>query len=358
MDMLRDAAFATWHQIGTQYSTCIPEYVLKSEPPTEKAAKALDYRLFADRVDRAFMVDSPEAVWTSAAYFAKNADTYYADRPGTKAAVEADIKRAAAVFGISEDVDNIMAVVRDDSIEKKASDADDPTNWGWPERRKYPLFVAGDIEKASSYFMQNKHLYTAEDRYKVASKVISKATEFGVEPPEEMLKYARIGIPRVDTLAAEILIRMKEAEYRDTSPALIQALGECITKVAVDTSALDTETLSGIVDILDAVDRLHDPGGSRAKNAEFLDPETAAFGITPGEARRFTEDSVPINGYVFSVEKLASLGTTVYEQVLGDDFVRSMTKADGTVNTVKFATALTNLSKQDGKALCNALLTF
>lgn len=356
MDILRDAAFATWYQIGTQYESLVPQYVREASPLTEKSAAVLDSGLFADQFDRAFSIDSPAATWLSAAYFAKNADTAYAAHPFTKDMVAAEIKRAAAIFGITKDVDAITAAIKDGLVVKTASDDNDPDNWGWPERRKYPLFNVGDIKQASDYFMKNKHLYAADDRRKVASKIVKRATALGTTAPDALLKYAGIGYPRLDTLSAEILVRMKEAEYRNSSPELVIVLGDMIEKVAMHADRLTPERLTEIVGILDSVDRLHDPDGLRAKNAEFLDPEEAAFGITPAEAEKFAADSVSLGGFVFSASELATTDSDIFRSVLGDDFMDKVANADGKgMSATKLGKELSQLTQSDGKALVSAL---
>ena len=172
MDMLRDPAFVTWYHIGTQHADLVPQYVSDASPLTEKTAESIEGSLFADPVDRAYPLDSAANVWLSSAYFAKHADETYVGRPHTRDRVEADIKRAAKVYGISKDVDAIMSAIRDESIVKTAADEDDPDNWGWPERKKYPLFQREDIKTASDYFFANKRMYPSQTRRKVASRFI------------------------------------------------------------------------------------------------------------------------------------------------------------------------------------------
>ena len=114
MDSTTDNSLRTlWSIIKTAGT---PGYISDGALVDEKDASALPDTSFADRVRRRFPVTDRANTWASAGYFAKTAsDCGYS--AAQKELVLSRIKRAADVYGIRKDVDEMMYKIAAESAQ-------------------------------------------------------------------------------------------------------------------------------------------------------------------------------------------------------------------------------------------------
>jgi hypothetical protein len=349
MDVLHDLSHRTWYQLGTQFEKLVPSYVLDEPLLTKESADGLPDRNYADDGRRLFPLDSPANVWLSAAYFAK-----HAHQPGSYVAplrthIESRIKTAAAVYGISEDVASIMEAITRLPEEKKASASD----YGWVNgnERRYPMFDKNGVIKAAQYFVENRQLYPLEMRRTIASAIMRKAAEFGVEAPGAVRREAGHGMPRRDTLMAELLARAEMCKDAEISQAVAN-VNEMIAVSGMDEIGEVLDKVAEVVDALDNAEGLNLGYGKR-----LLAPADFLYDMDMKEAAAIAEDSVELKNYVFSIQKLAELSPAVFGDVLGEDFVMRIKQADGKIDRSKLADELYSLPTPDKAALEDHLQT-
>ena len=345
MDLLHDTSHRTWYYIGTQHEKLVPGYVLDSTVTTKEAAEDLPNSMFADEVRRLFPIDSPASTWLSAAYFAKNAESSKDYKPEYRNAVRGRIMKSAEIYGIETQVSAIMDAIKSVPAEKAA--ADDDSNYGWVNgnQRHFPMFDREGVVKAAAYFEDNRFLYPLEMRRSVSRTILKKAGEYGVTVPDAVRREAGYGLPRRDTMMAELLdraYRCKNAEVASAIAGVVDNLGcASMDEIQVD--------LDKIAELVDAVDRQE--GLDRQYNKKVLAPADFLFPMESKVAESLADDSVELDRHIFSLSKLAGLPESIFADALGDEFVQRVKKASGEIDRSKLADELFSLPKPDKVAL-------
>jgi predicted KAP-like P-loop ATPase len=81
-------------------------------------------------------------------------------------------------------------------------------------------------------------------------------------------------------------------------------------------------------------------------------PSDFMFDVTLKSAEEALEDAVELDKHIFSLSKLAELSPSVYEAILGEDFVKAIVKSGSTtIDKEKLADNLFSLPKPDKSAL-------
>ena len=359
MDVLHDGCLKTWLQFGNSFENIMPPYVLDYKIPAEKTASVIEDNLFADQARRLFPIDSPAATWLSAAYFAKNAEQV-SHRKDELAWIEAQIKQAADVFGNRKEVDQIMEAVRTKPVEKQA--ADDLSNYGFVMRddktgdvvaKNYPMFDDRGVKLACDYFDQYRGRYPLAVRRSIAKNIMSKAAEYGVDYyslKPSVLREAGYGIPRKDVLMTEILERSQLTKDAEATIALAN-INELL--VGLDDTEIG-ENLDKIAEVIDAFDR--SAGLTKHYGIRITTPADFIFDIDLKTAEAVLEDSCELNQHIFSLNKLAELSPSVFGEVLGDEFVKAITK-NGSIDRERLLDNITSLPRPDRIALEEHLAT-
>jgi len=345
MDSIADSDHTTLKQIGIALDGNIPGYVLNSHMLDKEATAGLSDNEFADDVRRLFPITSPADTWLSAAYFSKNAEAC-GYRDDYRACVAGRLRTAARIYGIEKDVNALTT-----SFSKQAADAhpeDDDANYGWVNgaERKYPMFDAEGVKLAASHFSTYMYRYPANMRTKVAATIVTKAEAYGVPLTNPSIrKEAHLGMPRRDTLMAELLERAKLV--RDPEASL--KIAEINSLVAVCDMPELVANLEKIATVLDIVDVA--TGMDRQYGKKLLAPAEFLYDIDMKQADAMADDAVYLGNDVFSLTKLAELDADDYAAALGDDFVTRIKSASGTVSREKLGDELNSLPTPDKNAL-------
>jgi hypothetical protein len=209
------------------------------------------------------------------------------------------------------------------------------------------MFDADGVKRASEHFIENRNKYPFDMRRSVASKIVEKTAEYcgkDVKVPDCIRKEAGIGLPRRDTLMAELLERAQIVKDAELSVELCKMAEMVAEKPMTELEPALTKIALTIEDI-DRAEGLHTMYGRR-----LLCPADFVYDIDIKEAMAVSEDTVELDRYMFSLTKLAELDPSVYGECLGEDFASRIT-ADGKVDSVKLADELFSLPKPDKVAL-------
>lgn len=349
MDITDDNLRATLYNICKKGEA--PEYVTEASPLTKEAAASLPDALFADRVNRRYPIDSKANTWLSACYFAKTAST---DGYGTETMrnyVESCIKLAADKYGIRKDVDAAMERIRSVPIEKKA--ADDLSNYGWPEQKKYPMFDERGVKLANEYFSENAFKYGPELRREIARNILRKSAEYGISPKDRVRTEAGEGIQRRDFTAAQLLDRVKAGSVANTKLAMaFSDVSKTMLELPPERYVKLMDKFAELVQAYDEANGFDDGYGKR-----FHSPAELMHGMSMKEAEALKEDTVILKDTGFSITKLASLPIEVFTDALGDEFGERVKSASG-IDRDKLADELHSMPEPDKGALLRSILTY
>ena len=345
MDALHDNSHRIWINLANQHEALIPAYVMEASLLEKEAADALPNRNFADTTGRLFPLDSEADVWLSQAYFCKAAEAY---TPALREHIQAQIKRAAEVFGIAEDCDRIRTAITAPVQEKQASD----DCWGWVEKsasgevisRSYPMQDAEQAKMACDHFVENRSKYPFQMRRTLAQNIAKQASAFSVEIPDEVRRESGQGMPRRETLMAELIDRSHLVKDAELAIVLLN-MNEFVATVPMEELLPNLEKVAEIMEAVDETEGLH-----RQYGRHLLSPADVVFDISVKSAEAFSDDAVELDKYIFSLTKLAGLAPAVYSEVLGDDFAARITK-DGKVDQEKLANELSSMIRPDKIAL-------
>ena len=345
MDILRDNSHATLYRIR---KFGFPDYVKSAAPLSKEAADSLSDAMFADRWNRFYPVDSKASTWLSAAYFAKTAeDEGYASV--VRESVEGAIKSAAKLYGILADVEDVMARIRFKEPVKLASE--DPANYGWFEERKYPMFDEDGVKKANAYFEENAYNYPPSMRHTIATNILRKSAEYGVEPAPTVQREAGSGIVVRDFMAHELMDRANRVGdfNKKAAAALLRA-----TKKFME---MDAETLQrNAVKFASTVEELDRACGLDKEYGKTVRPPSEIFfHLSIKRAKDLAKDTVALGGQAFSIEKLAELPPHVFTDALGEEFFDRVKSASGGIDGGKLGDELHSMPKPDREALYRSI---
>lgn len=317
-----------------------PAYVKQAGFP-ETEAKSASRRFFADSMRDELPCNSPAETWLSARHFSKHAeDAQYGE---VRDDVEYNIRKAAEVFGISDDVGK--ALVHTVAV-KTASDSD----YGWVVNgeRKYPMFDATGVKLAEEYFEANKAKYPFSVRKEIAGNILAKAEEFGVAAGESIRKSAGHGVGRPDNVINELVIRAELCQDPDTALALSK-MAERVAEQGAEALAGSSDKIAELVEDVDVIENWR-----RRYGKDMSAPEDFLFDIDMKQAAALVEDAVDVGGDVLSLSKLAELSDETFDNVFGDGFAESV-KVAGVINPARLGGALAALSPEDRNEFRNYL---
>lgn len=322
-----------------------PEYVMKAGATTKEAADRIPESLFADSFNRRYPVDSKANTWLSAAYFAKTAgDEGYV--PEVREFILGNIRKAADAYGNRKDVDEAVSRFSPrPQAEKRAED--DSSNYGWPERRKYPMFDAEGAKRASSYFADNAYKYPPETRHSIARRIFAKCAEYGVEPTRTVRTESGNGLNKVDYVVAASMDRARRiGELNPKMGMAVLKLAEAFSRVPGSRMHDAAVKFASYMEQVDMATGLHKSYGVRVES-----PADIFFGVSVKQAQAELDDTVVLGGDAFSVSRLAELPLEVFTGALGDDFGERVKSASGDIDVGKLHDELHSMPMPDKKAL-------
>jgi hypothetical protein len=335
----------------------LPSYVAEYTPLTKQAASELEPALFADPDSLEYPIDCKPATWLSAGLFQlkqASGDPAYSMALGNW--VWGNIVKAAAAFGIKEEVLNLKAAI-ETSYEKRASGPDD-SQYGWLIKdaagailhRRYPMFDADGVMKAAVYFMENRSEYPLPVRREICRNIIKRAMVCHVPDsaiPDAVFREAGDGLPRSSVIMRELINRARMSKDAAAGLALLN-LNTVLADATPQELAANLDKLAEIVEDFDHVEQLAGTG-KVIPAADFL------YAVPTKAAEAAVVDMVKLADYAFSKQALAQLNPVqAFEPVLGPDFTAAVL-TNGKVDATKLAAALEALQSADQYALVEHL---
>lgn len=350
MDSTTDNSFRTLWGIVKAAGTP-PDYVVNGALVDEKDASALPDTSFADRVHRKFPVTDRANTWASAGYFAKTAsDMGYSKIE--RDIVSSRIKRAADVYGIGKDVEDIMSKVTFVPQVKQASD--DDSNYCDPEHRGFPVFDKEGAEMANNFFTKHAYKYGHERRKTIAKNIMRKSAEYGVKVAEQVRLSAGEGFPNREALAEHLIFRVNELMSRGT-----YKMAEELCKFASEICVCSDEDLfrnkDGLFDAISGMDEV--TGIDDCYGRKFCAPEELVFDIKPESMKEVIDDAVPMGGDTFSAKALSDLPRALFEKVLPKEMVDGMME-DGKISPKKLSVTIISLKSPESSHLKRTIKDF
>jgi len=350
MDSTTDNSFRTLWGIVKAAGTP-PEYFVNGSLVDEKDAEALPDSSFADRAHRRFPLTDRANTWASAGYFAKTAsDIGYTDREREN--VASCIKRAADIYGIRNDVEDIIEKISCRPSVKQASD--DESAYCDPEHRGFPVFDKEGAEMANRFFEKHAYKYGHDRRRTIAKNIMRKSAEHGVKVAEQVRLSAGAGFPNRETLAENLLFRANELMSRGT-----YKMAEELCKFASEICLCSDEDLfrnkDGLFDAIAGMDEV--TGLDKEYGKKFFPPEEVLFDVTPESMKEVVDDAVPMGGDTFSAKALSDLPRALFEKVLPKEMVDGMME-DGKISPKKLSVTIISLKSPESSHLKRTIKDF
>ena len=356
-DVLNDNSHVMLYKIAQDMDFKLPDYVEAGVPLEKQAADKTDSTLFADMKNRRFPITDKANTWLSGAYFAKTAgDAYSGDEFRS---IASRIMKAAELYGISNDVCEVMGRIADRSIqEAKAESEKDAeyaeTCYGEPETGAFPMFDAEQVKRACAYFDENAYAYDWQRRANIAKNIMRKVAEYGLVPTETVRKEAGAGFPRVDFLAENLLTREAELERRGLRKMAsdMRKVIQIVCKAKPDELMSQLEPLREMISGSDELSGIDSYYGRR-----FLPPADFLFDIGDDEASDFHDDAVPIGNEILSAKALSGLPRRIFESVMSPEMVNGMLD-DGKLSPKKISITIIKMAPREQGHLLNSIKDF
>ena len=354
MDSTTDNSLRTlWGIVKTAGEAFMPDYLVDGTLVDCKEAESLPDTSFADRVHRRFPLTDKANTWASAGYFAKTASECGYSK------VEHDfvlsrIKRAADIYGIGKEVDDLMSKISSSASDETEKKAEDPGNYCDPDHNGYPVFDKKGAELASEFFSRNAYKYGHERRMSIAKNIIKKCAEYGVKAAEQVRLSAGDGFPNRETLAENLLFRANELMRRGT-----YKMASELCKFAKEVCVCSDEDLDrnreGLFDAIAGMDEI--TGIDDCYGRKFCAPEEVVFDIPLSAMKEVVDDAVPMGGDTFSAKALAGLPRSLFEKVLPKDMVDGMME-DGKISPKKLSVTIISLKSPESSHLKKTIKDF
>lgn len=354
MDSTTDNSLRTlWGIVKTAGEAGMPDYLVDGTLVDCKEAEALPDTSFADRVHRRFPLTDKANTWASAGYFAKTSSECGYSK------VEHDfvlsrIKRAAEIYGIGKEVDDLMSKIASSASDDTEKKAEDPGSYCDPDHKGYPVFDKKGAELASEFFSRNAYKYGHERRMSIAKNILKKCAEYGVKAAEQVRISAGDGFPNRETLAENLLFRANELMRRGTFKMASE-----LCKFAKEICVCSDEDLDrnreGLFDAIAGMDEI--TGIDDCYGRKFCAPEEIVFDIPLSAMKEVVDDSVPMGGDTFSAKALAGLPRSLFEKVLPKDVVDGMME-DGKISPKKLSVTIISLKSPESSHLKKTIKDF
>lgn len=351
MDSTTDNSFRTLWRFTKLAG--MPDFLKEAAFVDAKDAASLPDSSFADVVRRRFPLTDRANTWASAGYFAKTAGEYgYSQEE--HANVLYRINRAAKLYGIEKDVNDLMAKVAEAEkpVVKQASD--DKANYCDPDNMGYPVFDKSGAEMANDFFTKHAYKYGHERRMSIAKNIMRKCAEYGVSPTEQVRLSSGSGFPNRDALVEDMFFRARAMLDRG-----INKMASELCKFAKEICICSDEDLDknreGIFHALSGIDEMS--GIDDLYGQRFHAPEEVVFDVTPDSVKEVIDDAVPMGRETFSAKALADLPRKLFEMVLPKESVDGMME-DGKISPKKLSVTIISLKSPESSNLLKTIKGF
>jgi hypothetical protein len=292
----------------------LPEYVKTAELEDGFEISQLPKTAFADQDRMIYPINTPARVYVSNVHFVnKKADISKLYGEDYTSQLENNIKQAAEVLGISEDLDNynreLNIKTASDYEEQYMVEFDAP---GMDAAIKlFPVKTAADLSESAATFAKNISNFPFEVRVKSAENFVKAAGELGVdEMPELIMKYAGLYYPNLGNLEHELWRRSTKLASADHQ--------EVYNKIRDD--LYNMTSISEVMKVAETCFNIENMEGlyQNTKTAQLLgDPVDMIF-TEPVTKIASDLSYVEVHGDKYKLEDLTKISKDKYEEAFGD----------------------------------------
>lgn len=320
LDQTADPTRQEFYKFARLYD--LPDYVKQASPAsTLDPDSEIASTAFADVRNRQFKCATKAATWVSHLYFLEKRGQMH---PKLAEWIGQRLDDFAAHWGIVPDIDRLKekhAALNADNL----TDDDYMIVWATADGRKdrhYKVRNAGEVKVAAQWFDEHRDHFTYYDRKTMATKLLEKASQYGVVFPDaldEMLERQACRGTYVPKEAADF-IRARVMAAPQKTPAEFTTQ---LTKLAqqVETNghlATDTTTIAQLCNTIDVFDRLTKLAGHYTKLLPR--PEDVFCKGLFKTARAAVDEAVQLTtGTIYNRGDFESLKLSELRDVFGND---------------------------------------
>lgn len=291
----------------------LPEYVKTAELEDAYELNGLPKTAFADPDRRIYPINTPDRVYVSNVHFInKKADIRKLYGEEYVSQLENNIKEAALIFDISEDLENYNAELN----VKTASDY--PEEYmvdfrvdGLPHMQLYPVKTASDLVTAAQHFADNIKNFPFDVRVKSAENFVKAAQELQVDDiPDILAKYAGLYYPDLFNVQHELWRRSTKLASEEHKDIYDKISADVFNMTSIDEVMKIAETCYNI----EVMEGLYE----KPKIAEILGDPVDCF-FTENITKIASDLSfVEVHGDKYRLDDLTKISKDQYEEAFGD----------------------------------------
>lgn len=345
-DYYSDVSKQLFYKINKNYDT--PDFVKTASEETIDDIVNVPVSYFADIARRKLPCHTKSATWLSAAYFAENFDTY---TTGERNIVANNLIKSAKLFKINREVATVLmtkaARLERQEDRKYALVIDD----NGKDINLFPANSANAIAKSATALISNRAKYSYAMRKEAARNLINAADNYevsflpGVE--DQLNKSAGFGVSmgaHVEDAIGNRLYLVKHARQNIGCQTLAK-VGKMLREEAITLPLLGkVATAIEAFDISNNLTRFY---------GRIPSPEEICFEMGTTKLASLKVGSVElITGDILSIDKIASISTDDFRDVMGDALTDAITDtANGSYDTAEMADVLPSLPRDAASTL-------
>lgn len=292
----------------------LPEYVKTAELEDGFEIRQLPKTAFADQDRMIYPINTPARVYVSNAHFVnKKADISKLYGEDYASQLENNIKQAAEIFDISEDIDNynreLNVKTASEYEEQYMVDFEVPGMGA--SVQLFPVKTAADLSESADTFVKNINNFPFEVRIKAAENFVKAAGVLGVDDmPELIMKYAGLYYPDLTNLDHELWRRSTKLANEDHR--------EIYNKIREDLSNMTS--ISEVMKIAETCFNIENMEGlyENVKVAQLLGDAVDMIFTEPVTKVASDLSYVEVHGDKYKLEDLTKISKDKYEEAFGD----------------------------------------
>jgi len=349
LDHTQDLSGSEQHRLTSLYDP--PEFVKQaSHDQLCGDPEQLQPHVYANVASRAYPCHTKAACWMSALFYG---DKHRQLAPAVAENTKGRLLKSASYWNIQAEVEALWEKMATDVAQGVAQLPDEDFALVWTgaagKERHYPLRNGGEVKMASDWFGRFHHEFIFEDKHTIASKILTKAAEYGaVCDNQELLdRCAGFGYCAAETAAETwekraALTSSQAPDYSAEALQLASTIRDATFEARDQGKRVKMAILMDQFDRQTGLDKLYDGGGLER-------PEEALFQITEKVASDFLRDHVQTTtGAVYEKTALDKLDIETVRGWMGDDVADEC--GGVLLDTEKLAEILPTLPKPDAEA--------
>jgi len=303
----------------------VPSFAKEAETLDSEYLQSLPDSAFADSDSRSLPLTDAGNVYVSAAYY------YGANEKS--ASVEERIVKAAQLFNISKEVEELAADLSEENSKTAAVVYQDwaITVTGVDNITRVFDGCSGEsLKKFAKYFVNDLFgTFDFSQKVSCAKQIADKMASYDIEIPERILQVAGLNIPNTEKVAQEI--KARAVRIHDNSEKV------ALCKIADDLIESDDKDINGmfkVAQLLEIFDKKHSLARHYGKSIQ--DPFASVFNTPRAEAEKLAS-VVDLGGDSYSYEELSEIPQGVLKLALSEESAKLVGVGTDEYNPSKLA---------------------